>query len=249
MHNTMFFKKKVGIMADMHCHVLPAVDDGSQSIEQTLEMLEIAVDEGSQHMIVTPHYKEGRHNASTSTILERIHMVQEEAAKRGMNVNLYPGNEIYYFQGIEDRLDNGDVFTLNNTDRVLVEFSPSDSYTYIRNALDGIRASGYVPVIAHVERYECMLRDWKRVRELKQMDVEIQINAASAAGKLGSKVQKFIYVLLSNRIVDYVGTDAHNDKNRAPEFQECYRMLQRKFDSSYIDEIFYKNAMAIINAE
>ena len=81
------------------------------------------------------------------------------------------------------------------------------------------------------------------------MDVEIQINAASAAGELGSKVQKFIYVLLSNRIVDYVGTDAHNDKNRAPEFQECYRMLQRKFDSSYIDEIFYKNAMAIINAE
>ena len=64
-------------MVDMHCHVLPAVDDGSQNMEQTIEMLRIASEEGISAMIVTPHYKDGRHNASVQTILSRIAQVQE----------------------------------------------------------------------------------------------------------------------------------------------------------------------------
>ena len=236
-------------MVDMHCHVLPAVDDGSQNMEQTIEMLRIASEEGISAMIVTPHYKDGRHNASVQTILSRIAQVQEEVVRQGIFVDLYPGNEIFYFHGVEDMLDKGHILTLNNTDRVLIEFSPSSDYTYIRNALDGIRASGYVPIIAHIERYECMLRDMTRVKELKNMDIEAQVNVSSAAGKLGSRVQKYIYEMLKGRYVDYMGTDAHDTENRIPEFQECYRKLEKKFDSDYINAVFYENALAIINAK
>ena len=236
-------------MVDMHCHVLPAVDDGSQNMEQTIEMLRIASEEGISAMIVTPHYKDGRHNASVQTILSRIAQVQEEVVRQGIFVDLYPGNEIFYFHGVEDMLDKGHILTLNNTDRVLIEFSPSSDYTYIRNALDGIRASGYVPIIAHIERYECMLRDMTRVKELKNMDIEVQVNVSSAAGKLGSRVQKYIYEMLKGRYVDYMGTDAHDTENRIPEFQECYRKLEKKFDSDYINALFYENALAIINAK
>ena len=200
-------------------------------------------------MIVTPHYKDGRHNASVQTILSRIAQVQEEVVRQGIFVDLYPGNEIFYFHGVEDMLDKGHILTLNNTDRVLIEFSPSSDYTYIRNALDGIRASGYVPIIAHIERYECMLRDMTRVKELKNMDIEVQVNVSSAAGKLGSRVQKYIYEMLKGRYVDYMGTDAHDTENRIPEFQECYRKLEKKFDSDYINAVFYENALAIINAK
>ena len=236
-------------MVDMHCHVLPAVDDGSQNMEQTIEMLRIASEEGISAMIVTPHYKDGRHNASVQTILSRIAQVQEEVVRQGIFVDLYPGHEIFYFHGVEDMLDKGHILTLNNTDRVLIEFSPSSDYTYIRNALDGIRASGYVPIIAHIERYECMLRDMTRVKELKNMDIEVQVNVSSAAGKLGSRVQKYIYEMLKGRYVDYMGTDAHDTENRIPEFQECYRKLEKKFDSDYINAVFYENALAIINAK
>ena len=242
-------KRTKGSMVDMHCHVLPAVDDGSQNMEQTIEMLRIASEEGISAMIVTPHYKDGRHNASVQTILSRIAQVQEEVVRQGIFVDLYPGNEIFYFHGVEDMLDKGHILTLNNTDRVLIEFSPSSDYTYIRNALDGIRASGYVPIIAHIERYECMLRDMTRVKELKNMDIEVQVNVSSAAGKLGSRVQKYIYEMLKGRYVDYMGTDAHDTENRIPEFQECYRKLEKKFDSDYINAVFYENALAIINAK
>lgn len=246
----MFFSgKKSGEMVDMHCHILPEVDDGSRSMEQTMEMLRTAQEEGVMAMIVTPHYREGRHNASPATVMERILRVREEAEKRNIFIPLYPGNEIFYFAGMPECLEHGEVLSLNHTDRVLVEFSPTDDYIHIRNALDEIRGAGYVPVLAHVERYECMVRDWKRVKELGQMDAEIQINAASACGRMGRWIQKFTFDILGERLVDYVGTDAHDNRNRTPEFRKCYRTLAKRFGESYVDEIFLENALTIINAE
>lgn len=246
----MFFNKvKRGKMIDIHCHVLPKVDDGSQSMEQTMEMIRIASEEGIEAMIVTPHFKAGQRNASCTTIMDRIKLVQEEADRKGYDVRLFPGNEILYHEDVINLLEQDRVLTLNGTDRVLIEFLPSDEYTYIRNALDNVRAQGYVPVLAHVERYECMVKDYNRVKELKQMDVEIQINAAGVTGELGRKIQQFLFTLVKNRLIDYVGTDAHSDGRRSPRFQESYRILSKKFDAEYIDEIFYHNASAIIEVE
>lgn len=246
----MFFReKRPGRMADMHCHILPALDDGSRSMGQTMEMLRTAREEGITAMIVTPHYKEGRHNAGPDTVMERLREVQEEAEGQGIFIPLYPGNEIFYFDGLPERLEQGGVLGLNHTDRVLVEFSPTDDHTYIRNALDGIRAAGYVPVLAHVERYGCMVRDWKRVRELKQMDVEIQVNVSGASGRLGRQVWRFTHDILREKLVDYMGTDAHDARTRAPRFRKCCQALAKRYGASYIDEIFYENAMTIINAE
>jgi protein-tyrosine phosphatase len=234
-------------MVDIHCHILPQVDDGSGSMEETMKMLETASREGISAMIVTPHYKTGHRNADAGTITGLMARVQEEADSRGYGIKLYPGNEIFYSDGIEELLEKGLVLGLNYTDRVLIEFSPAENYTYIRNALDSVRSVGYIPVLAHVERYECMLRDRHRTEELKNMGTEIQINAAGASGKLGRRTQKFIFGLIKSGLVDYVGTDAHNAGRRAPEFKECYRMLCRKFDASYIDRIFYGNALEIID--
>lgn len=246
----MFFRAKTrGKMIDMHCHVLPEVDDGAQSMEQTMEMLRIACREGIEAMIVTPHFKGGHRSASPETVQERLRKVQEEIEEQGLDIRLYPGNEILYFTGVEELLEREEVLTLNGTDRVLIEFLPTAEYTYLRNALDGVRAQGYTPVLAHVERYECMVKKPERVRELRHMGVEIQINAQSAEGRMGKGVRHFLYTLLREKLVDYVGTDAHNAEGRAPGFQECYRQLTGRFDIEYIDKIFYGNALAIIEAE
>lgn len=246
----MFFHDKTrGKMIDMHCHVLPAVDDGSKSMEQTMDMLRMAHEEGIEAIIATPHFRQGHHSASIAVISERIKMAQEIIDEQGLNIRLYPGNEIYYSDGVEDLIEQDRIFTLNQTDRVLVEFSPIEEYTYIRRALDSINMRGFVPVLAHVERYGCMLENPERVSELKGMGVEIQINVSGILGKHGNRVKKFLYRLIKSRHVDYVGTDAHNTDSRPPEFQECYQILKKKFDAEYIDEIFYANALAIIEAE
>lgn len=238
-----------GKMIDMHCHVLPALDDGSQSMEQTLGMLRIAQREGIEAMIVTPHYKQGHHNASPERILERIGAVREAALAEEIDIPLYPGNEILYYDGVEEVLSRDGVHTLNGTDRVLVEFYPNVEYLYLRGALDSIRAEGYIPVLAHVERYECMVKDASRVRELVGLDAEIQINASSAAGKLGRGIRHFLYGILDEELVTYVGTDAHNTDGRAPEYRECYQALAKRLPETYLREIFYENALTIIEAE
>lgn len=242
-------KKKSEKMADMHCHILPGVDDGARSLEETIKMLEIAEDEGITDIIATPHYKEGRHNASIRTIMERIVQAQEEAEKNGISVCLYPGMEVFYFDGLEDALERGSLLTLNGTDRILVEFSPLESFSYIRNAMDRITGTGFVPVIAHAERYECILKNWRCVEELKNFDVEVQVNASSITGALGRQTKKFVHNLLRGQMVDYIGTDAHDWKKRIPAMEKCLAELYRKYNASYINAITYENAMAIIEAQ
>ncbi len=246
----MFFKeKRIERAIDVHCHILPAVDDGAKDERESLDMLRIAAAEGITDMIVTPHYKAWHRNASVETIQKRIQALQEAADRNHIRVSLHPGNEIFYFDELEERLEKNEVFSLNHTDRVLIEFTPTDDYTYLRNSLDQVRAMGYIPILAHAERYECLLRDSKRVRELKQLDVEIQINASSVVGKLGGKVQQFVCRILKEKLVDYIGTDAHDTEHRAPQVQQCYSKLYHKLETEYLHDIFYRNALKIIDAE
>lgn len=246
----MFFKShKKCYCVDMHSHILPAVDDGAQDIEESLEMMRVAYDSGIRQMIVTPHYKRGRHNASAQTIMEKITELEDFAMQKGYDISLFPGNEIYYFEGLVDALENQEVLTLNGTDRVLIEFSPNEQFTYIRNAFDEVIGAGYVPVMAHVERYECMVSNPEFVYELKDMGVEIQSNAASIEGKYGKTIQKFLLKLLNDEIIDYVGTDAHNADSRKPSMEECCKVLQKKISPEYMAAIISVNAEELIDKE
>ena len=234
-------------MFDMHCHLLPGLDDGARDMEESMRMLRIACESGIRNFILTPHYKEGRHNASVSTIYGRMEEVRQEAKKRGMKVSLYAGNEILYFGEMAERLEEGRVLSLAGSRYVLIEFFPAHSFSYIRNALDEISGMGYEPILAHAERYECMLKNWENVKELKDLKVGIQINAASLTGALGFGVKRFTNRLLRERLVDYVGTDAHDDRRRSPDVKKCLSYLYRKYDPEYVDAICYGNTKKLIN--
>ena len=233
---------------DMHIHVLPGVDDGSRDIEMSLDMLRIAGKNGITDMIVTPHYKNGRHNADSIKIDQLINELTARMREEGITINLYPGNEIFYYDGVAEELEDGKVLSMNGTDRVLVEFMPGERYQYIRNAVDAICGAGFVPIIAHIERYECMLDDISHAREISMMGAEIQINAAAVEGRLGHKVKKYVTSLLKERLVTYVGTDSHDADKRAPETGKCIATLHKLCDEKYVTDIVCDNALAIINA-
>ena len=112
-----------------------------------------------------------------------------------------------------------------------------------------IRDRGYTPVIAHIERYMCVLEDWKLALELKNMGAVIQVNAGSVIGDSGSKVKKFIKRLLKEEIVDVIGTDAHSNGRRSPRIQECAKYICRKFDEDYAKALLRDNAERILKGE
>lgn len=234
---------------DMHCHILPGIDDGSKDMEETMAMLRQATDEGITEFIVTPHYKHGRRNAGPKTIHRLIEEVQEEAKKRALPpIVLYPGQEVFYFADLAEKLEEEDpnILTMNDTECVLVEFMPGERYSTIRNAIDDIRGSGYIPILAHAERCECLVKDWKLIEDLRQLGCEIQINAPSITGALGGTVKKFTHKLLSEQLVDYIGTDAHDAKRRTPSIQKCMDRLYKKYDREYVDAILYENAKNLL---
>ncbi|MBR1931130.1 MAG: protein-tyrosine-phosphatase [Lachnospiraceae bacterium] len=231
---------------DVHCHILPGLDDGSQSMDETLEMLRIAEAEGIRRMIVTPHYKEGRRSADPDTILRRMEEVQRLLEDEGIDIRLYPGNEIYYTSELEEKLESGRILSMNYTEYLLVEFSPFEDYIYIRNAMDNIRSLGYTPILAHVERYECMLKDRKHVEEMRALGCMIQVNASSVTGENGSKVKRFVHKLLKLALVDFVGTDAHNTGRRKPALWKCAELLYKKYGAEYADALLTGNAEEIL---
>lgn len=242
------FKKNNDRFADMHNHILPGIDDGSRDVAMTMAMLRIAQKSGITDMIVTPHYKNGRHNAGVGTIDRLINEITAEMEREGLNIRLCPGNEIFYYDGAAEDLAAGKMNSLNGTDRVLIEFQPGEQYVYIRNAVDSILGIGYVPVVAHIERYTCMIDNPQQAEELKMMGAEIQVNASSVAGSLGPKVKKFIIGLLQEEYIDYVGTDAHDDKKRIPDMRKCMAVLRKVCDEDYIRMITCDNALSIIEA-
>lgn len=238
-----------GPMVDIHCHVLPGVDDGADFILESIRMLRMAVANGITDIIVTPHYKANHHSASPESIYKKLADLRESVEYRRIPIRLYPGNEIMYYSGVVEDLDKGKVLTLAETDHVLVEFKPGVYHEDIRRAMMEIWEAGYQPILAHVERYECMVRQPEYAIELSNMGIEIQTNYDAVMGGQGSAVRKCIQTLLDERVIDYLGTDAHNSTERTPQPGSCIAYLYKHYEKEYVEAITYRNGKRLIEIE
>ena len=227
---------------DIHSHILPHMDDGARSTRMSLAMLRQAENEGITDIIVTPHYRRGYFKGNRSEMEEELEELQVFMEAEGIRVNLYPGNEIYYHSELEGKLESGVLSTMNNTEYVLIEFSPMEEFMYIRRAVDDLFSMGYIPIIAHVERIRCLEQDIERVRMLKNGGCNLQVNVVSAMGEMGFKCKRFVHKLLKEELVDYIATDAHDADKRRPSIHKCAEMLYRKYNRDYVNEILFQNA-------
>lgn len=233
---------KVMGYVDIHSHILPGMDDGSRSIEQTLRMLEIAVSQGISVMIATPHNMPGKGCPSERTVRERTAELQKIIKKEGIPIQLFVGTEYYYREEVPELLEDGRGIPLANSECVLVEFEPFAERNYIRNALRDIWSLGYRPVLAHVERYVRLMEKISVLDELRKMGVLMQVNAASVIGDNGWQTKNDVKNMLKNQLVDFVATDAHSDGRRAPYMEKCASVLYRKYGEEYADALLFGNA-------
>lgn len=232
---------------DIHSHIIPGVDDGSKDMEMSLKMLRVAQGNHISRIILTPHNKPHMKNASVDVLKEKKKELERVIDENKLNIKLFLGTEIYYRDGVEDLLDEGEVCTMADTDIVLVEFSPTDEYSYIRRSLSKLQDYGYQPILAHIERYANITsKKTVRARELSESGVFLQLNAGSVMGDFGRETAKFCKLVLKSGLADFIATDAHREVGRAPEMQECAEYLYKKYDSEYVDGILFKNARKLI---
>lgn len=234
---------------DIHSHILPGIDDGSENFLMSIEMLKMASENGTAGIILTPHNKPGRHNAGQKKITSLIEELKEEMRKLDINIELYPGNEIFYRSGIQEELEEQKCLTMAGSDYILAEFNPMDDYDYIRNGIYNLLTGGYRPILAHVERYEKISGRADRVADLIEMGCYIQINAGSIMGNFGFGTKVFARKLLAKELVHFVATDTHDLGKRSPDLQECGSYISKKYGEDYMRELLYENPMRIIRNE
>ncbi|MBQ7616060.1 MAG: protein-tyrosine-phosphatase [Butyrivibrio sp.] len=234
---------------DMHCHIMPGVDDGSQDMATSLEMLRIAEKNGITHIILTPHHKPMHHNVSPEHNVLYRKKLQEAAKDEGLKVKLFSGNEIYYSDKTMEELEQGKICSLAGSDYVLVEFHPTNPFKAIQNAMNRVQAAGFIPIIAHVERYSDIAGHASRVQDLIDMGCLIQVNASSVMGKYGFGISHFTKKLLKDGLVHFIASDAHDTKSRAPKLYECRSYVERKYGEDYARELFFLNAANVIRNE
>ncbi len=234
---------------DIHCHILPGVDDGSLDMATSLEMLRIADKNGITHLILTPHHKPMHHNVSPEHNVVYRKKLQEAAKEAGIKAKLFSGNEIYYSDETMEELMEGKICSLAGSDYVLVEFHPTNPYKAIQNAVSRVQAAGFIPIIAHVERYSDIVSHPARVKDLIEMGSLIQVNASSIMGKYGFGISHFTKKLLKEELVHFVASDAHDTGRRAPNLLDCRNYVERKYGEDYGKKLFFTNPANVIRNE
>lgn len=231
---------------DIHTHVLPGVDHGAGDWDMSLEMLAESVASGVKAVIATPHYLPWKEGVTADIICERCGKAKERLRRvYGIKMDIYPGNEIYYSSETVKSLKSGKALTLAGSEYVLVEFGPEVSYQVLCSAASDLRFHGYIPVFAHIERYQC-LEQGDKLLQLKEMGVLFQVNMTSFQGGFFDGRTRRIKRWLKEQCIDFIASDMHDLTERPPMSVECLKWLQKTLDSGYQDKLLYGNAQDMI---
>lgn len=209
-------------MIDIHTHILPNVDDGSSDFDTSCKLLELELENGVNKVICTPH--QNYLNLNKDLLIEKFN---EFKNKINLDIELYLGSEIYYYKGFLKDLENGKLLTLNNSKYLLIEFSTSQN-TDIIDIVYSIRLKGYIPIIAHIERYSYLNNE--DYLKIKKEGALIQINASSFNY---SNTKKIIKYLLKNSLVDFVASDCHDLNRRSVDFFKIKKYIYKKYKEQY----------------
>ena len=231
---------------DAHCHIIPGVDDGAKNTEDTANMLKIAYDEGIRCIVATPHHHPKRGMSDLDLLRQQIKIAREEAAKIDKEFRVYLGMEVLFSHDIPGKIKDNKICGINNKPVMLVEFSPGDKFHYILNGVKLVQSQGMDVIMAHCERYKCLVDNMEYVDHLVEMGVKLQINAGSIGNKSGRRIGKFTYNLMENDYVFCVGTDAHNTDTRAPHIKEAAEYVSKNFGRAYMKKIFFDNMAEIL---
>ncbi|MCD8356307.1 MAG: capsular biosynthesis protein [Clostridia bacterium] len=232
-------------MFDMHTHILPGIDDGSSDWATTDKMVAMAYQSGTRSIILTPHHRNG-YTCSLQTIQRLFEQIKHTYADRYPDLKIYLGTEIYYQSDMMQKLLGGKILTMSGSRYILLEFGTTVSFSVILRAVNEAANSGFRTILAHIERYECLRRDWKYLDELVDFGALLQINADSVMGRHGFGTKMFCRKLLKQNMVSFVASDAHDAEHRTPVLQEAEKFIRKKYGTEYAEELFYSNSICVI---
>lgn len=231
---------------DIHCHIVPGVDDGAKDMEEARKMLQTEYRNGVRNIIATPHFRKEMFEPSPDSVKKQFHLLKEMAYEIADDLHIYLGCELHASIGMEKGLKEGTYLSMAGTRYVLTEFRNNVKEAYMKERLMHLLSYGYRPIIAHAERCRIIYENMYLLEELREMGALIQMNADSISGEDGFRMKMFCKKVIKNDLLDFVGTDGHGIYHRVPKAEKCYKRLEKLRGKPYADQIFINNPEKIL---
>lgn len=242
-----FFEKKGYSMIDIHCHILPGVDDGAKNLTESLEMARQAINEGIDTIIATPHHLNGKYVNRKVEIINRVQKLNKVINNEGIDLMILPGQENRIFGKILEEYEKGEILTLSgDSTYIFIEFPTRYVPRYAKQLLYDIQLHGLVPIIVHPERNVQLMEHPNQLYDFVKNGAATQITASSLTGHFGKKIKKFTEQLIEANLTHFIASDAHNTTTRAFKMNEALDVLEEKYG---IDSIYYftENAELLVD--
>ena len=238
-------------MVDIHCHILPGFDDGSDNIEESLRMARIAAGGGTKAIIVTPHSNipDSYQNYLDKEYVDTFKELKAKIKEQRIPLKIYPGHEIFATDDLVEPIKRKRLLTLCNSDYPLVEFAFKERSESVYEKLQILVAEGLTPIVAHPERYAFVAEDRSAALRLKKIGCLLQVNKGSLKNKFGTNAYNVAQALIRREVADFVASDAHSPYMRTPYLADAHEIISELHSPQYANLILSINPEKILKNE
>lgn len=234
-------------MIDMHSHIIPSIDDGSSSVQETFNMIKEAKKSGFTDIICTSHFLLDYYEPAPQEIIFWKDKLQQVLEYKNVDVNLHSGMEIYISNKLEQLIKENKVLTLDESRYMLIELPLSTSINYLDHILFALQSLSIKPIIAHPERYKCVQDDPGLVQEYIDKGALIQCNYGSILELYGKKAKQTIKILLKENQVDFLGSDCHTENTIYPIIPHAIKKIKKIIGNEAFYKISTENPKKVLN--
>lgn len=233
-------------MIDLHCHILPNVDDGASDLNESVEMIRAQVRQGVTEICLTPHMRIDMFCTPDEKIAVEYRQLIQRLEEEHIRVKLRVSREYFYDSEFRKRLREGKVIPMGDFHVLLLEFGLEVPSEILPEASKRVREAGFTPLFAHVERYRAVQKDIELVKELMDVGTVIQINAGALLGDEGKLLKNVAWSLLRKGYVNVIASDAHGSRERTPNLRRCFNLLEKEIGRKNADILLCRNPEAIL---
>ncbi len=237
-------------MIDIHAHILPTLDDGPRTIEESLEMCRMASADGIRKMVATPHVFNGVYCPKKQDILEKVEILNKLLNDNKIELQVLPGADVHLHEGIIDGLKKDEILTINNGRRyLLLEFPSQIIPVEARQVIFKLQVAGIRPIITHPERNLAVQNRPEILAEYIESGAFTQVTAQSITGGFGSREKKCAHWLLKNNMVHVIASDAHSVNARPPILSIAVKKVSNLLGEEKSNRLVFENPLAIIEGQ
>lgn len=236
------------MMIDLHNHILPGIDDGAKTLEDSLNMARIAVKEGIHTIIATPHHRNSYYDNPTDVVLEKVKELNNRLNEERIPLVILPGQEPALHSDILESIQQGSILTLNQTQYLFIELPSVHVPRYTGQILFELQNKGMIPIIVHPERNKGIMEQPDILYQLIKRGALAQLTASSICGVFGKNIKKFSQQLIEANLVHFIASDAHNTHNRTFNMAKAYNEIQSLYGLE-LAYLYKENAELLIKGK